>query len=132
VTFAARVTTWLAALAVAGLLVMHGIAGNHGDALPAATPQMTVAHTTGAHETNVSTTSVAPTARLAVRADTMNMHAMTSCVALAAATVLLIVAASYLARGRTDAHIRARQRRALTVARSPPCPPSFVRGVCLT
>ena len=121
---------WLAAVVVAGLLAMHGAAGDHGTAVmtDAVTLSMSAPNFPSAAAVQSQPTSHPPMTAASVG---MGAHAMTLCVALPVTVVLLAVVAGYLTRRRRDASTR-RWCRPVADARAPPCPPPHVRGVCLT
>ena len=121
---------WLAALVVAGLLAMHGAAGDHGTTAMTTAPMMSMPAPRYASSVAIRPE---PTPRpwATVAPAGMGAHAMTLCVALPVAFVLLVIVVGYLTRRRRDMSTRL-WCRPVPDARAPPCPPPHVRGVCLT
>ena len=122
-----RWSRWIAAVVAAGLLAMHGAAGDHGST--AMGPSMTMVATHDAGLDASRSTSTRPAVLPAPRH--MTVHAMMLCVALPVGFLLLILAVTLLSRRRRQPSF-ARWWRPIRTARAPPCPPPHVRGVCLT
>ena len=121
---------WLAAIVVAGLLAMHGVAGDHGSTVMTTTPTLSMPAPMFAGSVAIQPEPT-PRPSATVSSAGMGAHAMTLCVALPVTFLLHAVVVGYLTRRRRDTSTRL-WCRPVRDARAPPCPPPHVRGVCLT
>ena len=125
-----RWSGWLVAVVAAGLLAMHGVAGNHGSTDMAMS--MTAMASPMSHEVGIKAATLHSGRPVAGSASSdAAAHVMTLCVALPVGFALLILAVAHLVRRQRGASPR-RSWRPIRDARAPPCPPPHVSGVCLT